>query len=246
MNSVRLELSEAQVIALMRQLSPGGKRVVLQMLVPELGELDELDELEAISDYDEDVELWEETDAFGETGAFSAEEGGMPRRQLLAAETFNYSYANYADHLGVNVRFDELMPDDVDVLEQAEQEGWDDAELAEALEVETSQVPHWRESYRRAKLIVDAPTPAESFRRGVRFSVQDALEEQEKGELTGDKLVERIVGQVCYRAADLAYLLDMQDEQLSQYSSALREESGVGADRNPWEDFRVDQTGESE
>ena len=235
MNSVRLELSEAQVIALMRQLSPEGKQAVLRMLVPELGELDELDDLEARDDYDEDVELWEGT------GEFWDEEGGMTRRQLLAAETFNYSYANYADHLGVNIRFDKLMPNDVDALEQAEQEGWDDAELAEALEVETSQAPHWRESYRRAKLIVDAPTPAESFRRGVRFSVQDALEEQETGELAGDKLVERIVGQICYRAADLAYLLDMRDERLSQYSSALREESGVG-----WEDFRVDQTGESE
>jgi hypothetical protein len=241
MNSVRLELSEAQVIALVHQLSPGGKQAVLRMLVPELGELDELDDLEAIGDYDEDIELWEETDEFGETGAFWDEEGGMTRRQLLAAETFNYSYANYADHLGVNIRFDELMPNDVDVLEQAEREGWDDAELAEALEVEASQAPHWRESYRRAKLIIDAPTPAESFRHGVRFSVQNALEKQEKGKLTGDKLVERIVGQVCYRAADLAYLLDMRNERLSQYSSALREESGVG-----WEDFRVDQTGESE
>jgi hypothetical protein len=235
MNNVRLELSEAQVIALIHQLSPEGKQAVLRMLVPELGELDELDDLGALGDYDEDVELWEET------GEFWDEEGGMTRRQLLAAETFNYSYANYADHLGVNVRFDELMPNDVDVLEQAEQEGWDDAELAEALEVETAQAPHWRESFRRAKLIVDAPTPAESFRRGVRFSVQDALEEQKTGELVGDKLVKRIVGQVCYRAADLAYLLDMRDERLSQYSSALREESGVG-----WEDFRVDQTGESE
>ena len=219
MNGMRSELSEAQVIALIRQLSPEGKQAVLRMLVPELGELDELDELEALGDYDEDVELWEGA------GEFWDEEGSMTRRQLLAAETFNYSYANYADHLGVNIRFDKLMPNDVDALEQAEQEGWDDAELAEALEVEASQAPHWRESYRRAKLIVDAPTPAESFRRGVRFSVLNALEKQEKGKLTGNKLVERIVGQICYRAADMAYLLDMRDERLSQYSSALREDS---------------------
>ena len=120
------------------------------------------------------------------------------------------------------------MPDDVDALEQAEHESWNDTELAEAIEVEESQVPDWRESYRRAKLIVDAPTPAESFRRGVHFSVQNALGKQEKGKLTGEKLVERIVGQVCYRAADLAYILYMRDEQLAQYSPELRREPGVG------------------
>ena len=59
--------------------------------------------------------------------------------------------------------------------------------------------------------------------------------------LTGDKLIERIVGQICYRAADLAYLLDMRDQRLSQYSSALREESGVD-----WEDLRLDRSGEPE
>jgi hypothetical protein len=87
--------------------------------------------------------------------------------------------------------------------------------------------PDWRESYRRAKLVVDAPTPAESFRRGVRFSVQNALEKQDKGELTGEKLVERIVDQVCYRAADLAYILDVQGERLAEYSLELRKEPGV-------------------
>jgi len=228
MKSVRLDISETQVLALVWQLSPEGRQAVLRMLVPELGELDELDALEALADYDEDVELWDEADEFLEEWESWDGGAGMTRQQLLAAETFSYSYANYDNHLGIgNVRFDELMPDDVDTLEQAEQEGWDDAELAEALEVEEAQVPHWRESYRRAKLIVDAPTPAESFRRGVHFSVQDALEEREKGKLAGEKLVERIVGQVCYRAADLAYVLHMRGERLAQYSSELRKEPDV-------------------
>jgi hypothetical protein len=57
----------------------------------------------------------------------------MNRKQLLAAETFHYSYAHYADRLGGNIRFDKWMPDDVDTLERAEQEGWDDSRLAQAL-----------------------------------------------------------------------------------------------------------------
>ncbi len=150
----------------------------------------------------------------------------MNRRQLLAAETFHYSYAHYADHLGVNIRFDKWMPDDVDTLERAEQEGWDDARLAQALEVPEDRVEFWRESYRRAKDIVDAPTPAEAFRRGVRYSIQDAVEEG----LTDDKAIERLVTQICYRVADLAHLLDLEQERLSDYSEELREESDFDLD----------------
>jgi len=45
------------------------------------------------------------------------------RKQLLAAETFAYSYAHYADYLGVNVRFDRDMPRNLDTLERAERKG---------------------------------------------------------------------------------------------------------------------------
>jgi hypothetical protein len=144
----------------------------------------------------------------------------MNRRQLLAAETFAYSYAHYADHLGINVRFDRWMPRDVDALERAEREGWEDARLAAALEVEVEQVPRWRRAYQRAKDIIDAPTPAESFRRGVRYSIQDAVEEG----LADAEAIEGLVVQICYRAADLAYLLDLQEERLSDYSLELRRE----------------------
>ena len=217
MASVRLEIPETQVVALVRQLSPGAKEAVLQMLIPELGELDALDDLEALRDYDEAFEFWDDADTWDE-------EGGMDRQQLLAAETFHYSYANYDNHLGIgNIRFDELMPDDVDTLERAEQGGWDDARLAGALEIEEEHVARWRRSYQRAKAIVDAPSPAESFRRGVHFSVEDAVAE---GLSDGEK-IKALVVQICYRAADLAYLLDMRGERLSKYSSDLRKEPGV-------------------
>ena len=82
---------------------------------------------------------------------------------------------------------------------------------------------HWRRSYQRAKAIVDAPTPAESFRRGARFSIQDAVEEG----LSDERQIEDLVTQICYRAADLAYLLNMGQERLSDYSAALRATSGI-------------------
>ena len=221
MANVRLEIPEAQVVALVRQLSPAARQAVLQMLISELDdlpELDDLDDLEAFMDYDEASEFWETADVWDE-------EGGMNREQLLAAETFHYSYANYDNHLGIgNIRFDKLMPDDVDTLERAEREDWDDARLAHALEVEQEHVVHWRRSYQRAKSIVDASTPAESFRHGVRFSIEDAIEDG----LADEKQIEDLVTQICYRAADLAYLLDMGGERLSDYSRGLRAISGSG------------------
>ncbi len=45
MVTVQLELPETQVIDLMRQLSPASKRAVLQVLIPDL------DELETLVDY---------------------------------------------------------------------------------------------------------------------------------------------------------------------------------------------------
>lgn len=223
MTSVQLEIPETQVVALVRQLSPEAKQAVLQVLLPgldELDELDDLDDLDAPLDYDETSELWDDADVWDE-------EAGMNRQQLLAAETFHYSYANYDNHLGIgNIRFDKLMPDDVDTLERAEQKGWDDARLAQALEIEEEHVPRWRRSYQRAKAIVDAPTPVESFRCGVRFSIEDAVEQG----LSDEKKIEDLVVQICYRAADLAYLLDMRGERLSNYSQELRATSGSDFD----------------
>jgi hypothetical protein len=220
MANVRLEIPESQVVALVGQLSPEAKQAVWLMLASETVEPDEveafLEEEDLFTLFDGDEEDWDD------------DYPAMDRRDLLAAETFHYSYANYDDHLGIgNIRFDKLMPDDVDTLEQAEQEGWEDARLAAALDVEVDKVELWRESYRRAKEIVDAPTAAESFRRGVRFSVEDAVEEG----LTDEEAIEQLVTQICYRAADLAYMLDMEEETLSFYSRELRRSSDADLER---------------
>lgn len=151
----------------------------------------------------------------------------MNREKLLAAETFSYSYANYANHLGIgHVRFEELMPQDVSYLEQAEREGWSLKKLARALECDAEIAERYRVFYTRAKDIVDAPNAAESFRRGVRYSILDAVEEG----LNSEAQIERLVTQVCYRAADLAYLLDLEGRELAHYSENLRKTTKFDSD----------------
>lgn len=211
-------LSEEEVVALVHKLSPQGKMIVLRMFLseltgePGLGELLPTDDF--FDDYDDDEAYWEEEEV-------------LDRQHMLAAEIFGYSYAHYASHLGDHVRFDEIMPEQVDILEEAEEEGWDDALLAEALEIEPDQVGRWRRAFRQAREIVDAPNPAEAFRRGVRISIQNAVEEGLKDEQD----IEMLVVQIGYRAADLAYLLDVEESELSDYSEELREEPDWMAQR---------------
>ena len=144
----------------------------------------------------------------------------MSKMQLLAAETFAYSYANYADHLGVNRRFDEYMPHDVAVVEKAVSQGGGGEEIASELQIDLESAQHLLESYLIAKEIVYAAHAAASFRRAVKASIVYALEEG----LRTEEDVEKLVGQICYRAADLAYLLDMEGQVLSDYSEILRDQ----------------------
>lgn len=144
----------------------------------------------------------------------------MNRRHLLAAEMFSYSYANYDDHLGCNIRFDKLMPNDVRIMERAERENWTDEKIAAALDIELDQVEKIKQDFERAKAIVDAPNAAISFRKSVRYAIRYAVENGIKSK----KDVENLVQQVCYRAADLAYLIDMEERTLSIYSEELRKE----------------------
>jgi hypothetical protein len=143
----------------------------------------------------------------------------MSKKQLLAAETFAYSYANYADHLGVNARFDEYMPRDIEVCERAVREGSGASEVAETLGLDLQHAEGLLESYMIAKEIVEAGNAAKSFRRAVKASIVYALENG----LHTEEDIEQLVGQVCYRAADLAYLLDVEGKELSEYSQELRE-----------------------
>lgn len=146
----------------------------------------------------------------------------LTRRQMLAAEIYGYSLDNYADHLGIgNVRFEKLMPQDVDVLEQAERENWDATRIAQALDISEKDAADWQRAYQDAKAIVDAATLVDGFRRGVRSSIQFAIEQG----LSDKDSIERLVTQICYRTADLSFRLKMAKKQLSDYSEELREET---------------------
>jgi hypothetical protein len=149
------------------------------------------------------------------------------RTQLLAAEIFGYSFANYEDHLGIgNVRYERLMPEAAETLETAEREGWPTTQIAAALEVDAERAEELLAAVQRAREIVDAENPAEAFRHGVRFAIWDAVEEG----LRDPESVEKLVTQICYRAADLAFLLEQAGKTLAQYSRHLRREPGVQYD----------------
>jgi hypothetical protein len=147
----------------------------------------------------------------------------MNRTQLLAAELFKYSYANYQDHLGVNERFDRLMPQTAETLETAEREEWPTEMLARKLDVEIEQAEDLLQRLQDARSVVDAENPADAFRSGVRQSIRLALDLG----LEDTGAIEKLVMQICYRAADLAYLLKLEGSSLSRYSRHLRRDPDV-------------------
>jgi len=156
----------------------------------------------------------------------------LDRYHLLAAEIFGYSFDNYRNHLGIdNIRYEQIMPDDARLLERAVTENWSAARVAKAMCEATPTLPglpaltekqcqNLLDACRNALHVLDAGTPAESFRNAVRLCIQRALE---KG-LSDPESVEALVTQICFRASDLSVLLEQNGESLSQYSDDLRRE----------------------
>ena len=144
----------------------------------------------------------------------------MERILFLAAEIFSYSYANYDDHLGINERFDTLMPHDAEILETALKEEWPIEKVAQELDASTETTRKLLFSVKGALEVVDAENPAESFRNAVRQSIEVAI----KDGLATTEAIESLVTQICYRAANLGLVLDKKGHHLSQYSRHLRKD----------------------
>ncbi|MFC2172484.1 hypothetical protein ACFLU6_07610 [Acidobacteriota bacterium] len=145
----------------------------------------------------------------------------LSRIQLLTAEIHNYSYDNYYDHLGIgNVRFEKIMPNVAKTLERAARENWSLERTAKKLDIDIDKAQNLLEAYHEALEIIDAEDPSESFRAGVRHSIERAIK---KG-LGDPDSIENLVRQICYRTADLSFLLAQRDVPLSRYSRHLRKE----------------------
>ena len=148
--------------------------------------------------------------------------------QLLAAEIYGYSFASYRDHLGIkDIRYEEVMPSAAAVLERAVQENWPVSRVAQELypgeQLTEQEAEGFLNACKDASQVLGAENPAEAFRNGVRQSIQRAV----KNGLTDDESMEELIKQICYRAADLAVLLDMESQPLSRYSRHLRREPDV-------------------
>ncbi len=143
----------------------------------------------------------------------------MDRIYLLAAEMFNYSYDKYADSVEFGKeRFTKMMPKDARVTEEAELNRWSDDKLAEELDCSKDEAIALRDSYRSAVEIIDQDNLASLFRKGVTASIQYAIQQGLKNEDEINQLAE----QICYRAADLSYLLTTEGKELRDISENLR------------------------
>jgi hypothetical protein len=145
----------------------------------------------------------------------------MTRDHLLAAEIFAYSFADYAKNLqDGHIRFKEEMPNTVRNLEKAENENWPDEDLATAINMDMAKTLLWKKRFRHALEVVDAPDPVTAFRNAVRQSIANELGRHQ----LGDAELESAVTQVCFRTADLSFVLDMGQMNLSDCSVDLRSE----------------------
>jgi hypothetical protein len=142
----------------------------------------------------------------------------MERIHYLAAELFGYSYENYNGKLEIkHVRFTKYMPETVRKLEKALDENWIDSKIAKELEIEIEEVSKWKDAYRSANRIVKNTHAGAFFKSAIRESVLHALDLG----LSEEKDIDILIEQICYRTADLGFLLKVEDKKLSDYFDYL-------------------------
>ena len=121
------------------------------------------------------------------------------------------------------------MPKFCSTLGKAISEGWTNEKIAQKLEIDIAEVQEWIESYVAAEEIISAINPSESFRK----SLLKVLANAANVDLDSKERIEDLVIQICYRVADLGYLLKLENSELAEYTDWLRREkdvdySGVG------------------
>lgn len=116
------------------------------------------------------------------------------------------------------------MPEDARLLDAAIDGNFALKESALKLKVSEDDLLDLLVRAKDARRIVDADTPAEGFREGVCQSIKRALKEG----LNDDASIDRLVRQICYRAADFGFLLQQEDKELQDYSDVLRFEGDAG------------------
>ncbi|MGI9550277.1 MAG: hypothetical protein ACR2MT_03680 [Aurantibacter sp.] len=148
----------------------------------------------------------------------------MKKEELLAAEVYGYSYQHYQEKLEMgHPRFKKLMPEKISILEKAEKENWEEEKLSKALDIPSEHLPGLLDNFRQAIDIVDSSNSAESFRKSLKHSIKNALSEG----LNSEKEIEALATQICYRTADLGYLIDQKGKKLTDYSEDLRWEPDI-------------------
>ncbi len=135
----------------------------------------------------------------------------LTRKELLAAETFDYGYVQYRDYQSGS---GDSWLNDIDTLERAEREGWEPSRIAQATNICEGDLWHYLRNFRDGKKIVNAPNPAEGFRRAVRCAIQSNLE-------FGTFDEEILVSYFGRRMSDLGYCVDMEGRSITYYLSEL-------------------------
>lgn len=158
----------------------------------------------------------------------------MHRYHQLAAEIFGYSYQRYTEKLEIDaVRFSEIMPEEVRILEEFDPDDESSEKLAGRLDCDIDRANRLLEDYRRAVAVVDREDPADRFRAAVENAVEVGLEEGYDQEM----LAEFVAHQAAYGAADLAYEVEQSGDGWEEVSRELR----FGSDWQPPESGEPDE-----
>jgi hypothetical protein len=158
----------------------------------------------------------------------------MHRYHQLAAEIFGYSFRRHTEKLEIDaVRFSEIMPEEVRVLEEFDPDDESIEELAGRLDCDIDRANRMLEDYRRAVAVVDREDSADRFRLAVENAVEVGLEEGYDEET----LAEFVAHQAAYSAADLAYEVEQSGDGWEEVSRELR----FGSDWQPPESGEPDE-----